>query len=845
MTGGRLRARVTALFARWNDAARLRAVVVLVVALAGAVGYGVFLNRGAPRGDWHGSPIGDWLFWKVGAMWAWGVFLSAACVSAGHLVLTRVFRVTGLPTLETVVQSAALGLLVFVLGMYAGGFARLYNPVFAVLWPAVMLAAGARSLLAFARERVAAWKAAPVPRDPVSRAVALGAMVFGVVGLLFVYLEAMTPDTINFDASWSHLPVAVDYARAGRIVRFDADYNRNFPHLASIVHTWPMIVPSWGVFTEPPIRWMLALHLEFFVFVWSLAGVAAMASWLLESDRVRATWAAFFLFPAIFVYDCNLGGAADHYLAFFAPPLFLAAVRAAPRFGARAGALVGAYAAGALLAKYQAVYLIIGVGLVFGGLWLAAAFREVRARRAPLPPEGRVSAWPELIQAPLALGGAFALVVAPHFLKNWVFYRNPMYPFMQDVFASRPTTPHAAYLFEWLFKDYNWRPHGTFVENVIDALRLCFVWSFQPHYSFTHNVPNAGSLFTLCLPMALVVRAPRRLWLGYAAGMGALFAWAMIFRVDRHLQTFMPLVVAATAAVLVRAWELGWIARVGLVALVGLQVVWGGDAAIYAGFSRIQSSLEMIRSTYEGRVKTRFAGFRANDRAIGAALPKDAKVLLHMYRPNLGIDRDLVLDWAGQQGLILYEDIHGPRSLYDFYKSIGVTHLLWFPGHRPASTKQEDVLFADFTHRYVGEGRRFGGEMLAALPAQPPPPDHPYRVLALGLNGYADGLYPVEALKTYEAIPGNREKFAPPETPLPHEPSAQAELANLADAVCIGERYRAHPLLKGRIDALFEPAVSFARAFSVDVRHATAAPPRPAPTPGAAPTGDDDVPQHP
>src|SRR6185295_9695727 len=96
---------------------------------------------------------------------------------------------------------------------------------------------------------------------------------------------------------------------------------RNFPHLASIVHTWPMILPSWGALTDSPLRWMTAMHLEFFVFLWTLAG------------------------------------AADHYLAFFAAPLFLAAARAAPSFTPRACALAGAYAAGALLAKYQGIYL--------------------------------------------------------------------------------------------------------------------------------------------------------------------------------------------------------------------------------------------------------------------------------------------------------------------------------------------------------------------------------------------------------------------------------------------------------------------------------------------------------
>src|SRR5262249_61352901 len=113
-----------------------------------------------------------------------------------------------------------------------------------------------------------------------------------------------------------------------------------------------------------------------------LAGVAAMAAWIVDRERLRGAWAAFFLSPAIYVYDCNMGGASDHDLAFFAAPLFLAAVRAAPRFGARSCALAGAFAAGAILSKLQAVYLLAGVGLVLRLLWLGAAAENVRARRA-------------------------------------------------------------------------------------------------------------------------------------------------------------------------------------------------------------------------------------------------------------------------------------------------------------------------------------------------------------------------------------------------------------------------------------------------------------------------------
>lgn len=847
----------------WSSprARHVRGGLILVAATLATLGYASFLDRG--------YPLRTWLFWQVGALWAWGLFLSVACVSFGHLVLTRLFRMDRLPVLETVVHSAALGLLGFVLGMYAGGFLHLFNRVFAVLLPAAMLASGALPLARFIRERRAAFELSPrrgpdegepAPiADTLRSALTVLAVIFGVIGALSVYLGALTPEAINFDSSWSHIPIAADYARAGKIVPFPADYTRNVPHLASIVHTWAFLVPGLG---PVDLRWMMAQHLEFFWFLWTLASVAAMARWLLGEDEAepgappspppaRATWAAFFLFPAIFVYDNNLGGGADHYLAVFAPPFFLAAVRAMRRFDRRQSALAGTLAAGALLAKYQAIYLIFGIGLLLLGAFLRFALMHLRARRnarkgLPAAPETADSPppWRELVVGPLCLIGALALVSSPHFLKNLAFYRNPVYPFAQDIFTrSTPTTPNASYLFEWLFKDYNWRPDGTLLQNIGSSLRLCFTFSFEPHYSFTHGVPNTGSLFTLTLPFLFFLRAPRRLWLGAIAGLGALFLWAMTFRVDRHLQTFIPLLVASTAAVLVRSWDMGWLARIGLIPLVALQVIWGGDAFVYSGQSRIKAAIDLLRSGYEGKRKDseRFTA-RSDFKAIGEALPKDAKVILHHYRPNLGIDRDIYLDWAGQQGLILYEGLHGPRGIYDYWRSLGMTHILHLPGHHIAPTVHEDVIFNHFINRYGKGRRRFGGIELVEIPAEPPPPDAPYFVLAAGIGGYKDGLYPVESMKTYDGMPKAMHKYAPPEVPLPRDAEAQKALLARATAVVQGAKPGLDPTVKAAIDAEFSSVASYARGYTVLVRKSGAATPAPqgpaprAPGPEGEPT---------
>jgi hypothetical protein len=810
-------------------------------------------------------PLKSWLAWTILAIVAYTALFALACVSIGRLALTKLFRVNDLPTLETGAMSFGLGVISFVLAMYVGGALHLFNGVFAIAMPVIMIAASAKSLRDYAREIAAEW-AAPRRRAGYATPLAYAAIAAGIVCVAFVYLGSFTPDSINFDASWSHLPIAADYARAGKIIPFNADYTRSVPHLNSIVATWAFIVPSLSI----SARWMLALHLELAVFVGTLVGIAAMARWLLADpvdERPRGTWAAFFLFPAIFVYDCNIAGAADHYLALFAPLAFLGVVRVDGEFEWRRCALAGAFLAGALLTKYQAIYLIFGVGLIFAGRWIAAVIR--RARRKPsidvgapsterssgtsdptdterspdrpsaLPVSRALVSWKQLLLGPVAILGALLAISSPHFLKNLIFYGNPVYPFAQDIFKSHPTVPNAAFLFEYLFKDYTYRLHGTTWQNIKTAAGLTLNFSVKPHYSFTKSVPNTGSLFTLTLPLILFLKRPKRLaWAG-VAGMAALFLWAYTFQVDRHLQTFLPLLVACTAAVIVRAWEQGWLARIGLIPLVGLQILWGADAIAYNAGSRINGAFALIKAGYDGRRDDARMSFRQNFRDVGAALPPNAKVIEHRYRPNLGIDRDIYLDWAGSQGLFYYEDLPGPQATWKRYKDLGMTHIIHLPGHGPGMTKHEEILFQEFLYRYCPSKKRIGMFEVIEIPASSPPPDHEEIAVSIGANGYRDGLYHVMNMNAYEAMPGQFVKYPNADEALPADGPGQRAMIERADAVILGASPKMDPEARAAIDRNFTQIVSYSRNFVLYLRRSSDRPQSaPANTPVAPHSAD-------
>jgi hypothetical protein len=754
---------------RLSTGPRLAGVLVLAIGAVGTYEYARILN------DVY--PLRLWLFWKLAMLWGWVALFNVACMSFGQLLLVRALKLRHLPALESALFALALGVISFVLVMYVGGAFGWFTAPFAVALPVVLLLVGAtqgarlgRSLISDARRCV--------QHSPLNFAItAAGILCVGII-----YLGAMTPDALNYDSTWCHLTVAQDYARAGRIVAFPGDYTKNVPQLASLIHTWGWLLPG----LDPPLRWMLVLHNEFALFLWTLAGVAAGVRRLVHDPQLRGAWAAFFLFPIIFVYDNNLGGAADHICAFFSVPIMLATLHVCASFSPGSSALLGIVSGGAVLTKYQALYVMVPVALVVGTVWLwRLGEHGCRSTVGTVP---RVPLR-RLLWSPLLIAGFGVLCVSPHFIRQAIFHHNPVYPFAQDVFtASTPTLPNAPFLVSNILTDRTWRPTGTLWDRFLHAAKLFVTFSFVPHYSFNNNVPVFGSLFTLLLPALVVVRGRSRLLVAVIIASGALLVWGMVYNVDRNLQIFMPVLVCVVAALIVKIWRLGAIARLGLIPLVGLQIVWGADALFYSSHERIHSAMDLIRSGFEGRAETRLSSYRSDYVAIGRALPPAARLLIHTSHISLGIDREVVLDWAGYQSFISYDRVHTPRQLFDYYRSLGITHFLSMTGSRPAASKQEEVLWHAFVSRYALNVGRFGGYRLQRMPDRAPPVENSYRVAVFGLRGYADGIYPIGAMTTNEYLPDELRRFPAPETPMPKEPAAQAALLTHVDAVFIGPR---------------------------------------------------------
>jgi hypothetical protein len=682
--------------------------VLLVALLVGLWVFAVVANQ-------H-YPLRHWLLFVYARLWLLGLVFLLASLAAGWRFLGWLLPEPSAPG-ERLVVALALGVLVFVWGIFLLGiFGWLSKPAF-FAWPAALLAFGGRKL---ARDFRRFWRRLRPfgfrllqPRTTVEACAAVAL----VVGLIAIYLEVMTPTNVSFDSQWYHLSIAEQYASTGRIRPFvEGWFLGAVPQLASLVYTWAFISPG-GLFEHVS----LASHLEWFLFLATLGGVSVLTRRLVGGLRTPYAAAAMFLFPGIFLYDSSLVTTADHVMAFWGPPLALALLRLRRWFTPREAVLAALITSGAALTKYQSSYVV-------SGAILAVFIWTVRRRRL----------------VPLA---AFALTgivtTSAHWLKNLVFYGDPLYPFLHSVFPSHPFREGGELVMSQDNLAVQFALHGTPFFKLRETLKTLFTFSLVPHDwgGFHRDRPVFGSLFTLLLPVLLFVRTTPDLWLNVGWAYLGIAIWWLTSHEDRYLQTLLPWMAACTAAFLVLAWRKSTRPVRGAVAmLVAFQVAWGADVYFLrthamAGDSILKQTVDHLAAGYEKRYEERLRMW-GGLQEIEPALPKDAKVLVHEIMEKVGLGRPTVADWDNWQLGIEYFKYATPEATIAVWKRMGITHVVWKP-ESGATTYERAALQAVFLHAielYGVETRMLGGYFLTRVAYAPVPPgaSTPTRVAWLG-----------------------------------------------------------------------------------------------------------------
>jgi hypothetical protein len=662
-------------------------------------------------------PIQLWLFWRYATYWLVCGTWAMACLLAG-LKATRFVVPSGLPSAERMVLGFAAGVYAFAVAIFLSGLAGLLGWWLAVLLPVAFLTFGRSAL-----PEVTAFGRRIRLRTP--SMFFLVASAWGVVSLAMIYLTIMTPENASFDARWYHLPIAEHYAAEGAIRRFaEGWFPGAYPHLASLLYTWAFCLPETALFDRVEI----AAHLELVLFAATLASVPVLVRRLVPGAKSGAAWATIFLFPSVFVYDSNLNIGGDHVLAFWAIPIFLAWLRAQQRLQVRRCLLLALMLAGAALTKYQAGCLLIFP--VVGILVVALRRRQWRG--------------------PLALFSAALLLTAPHWLKNWMWYGDPVYPILHRHLAGRPWNVDASAILESTAAEHLWGPKApTLLGKLLETIGALFTFSFLPHDwdTLTRGVPMFGSLFSILVLTLPFVKGGRRLAPLVVATFSGLFAWYWVSHQDRYLQALLPWMAAVTAAAIVLIARTGRSNRRLLGGLVALQLVWGGSAYFTPSHpiigSPVKTAADLLAAGFRQDYSVRLRPF-GSWWDIGVALPKNAKVLVHEIFEHVGTRSASVSDAVGWQGGIEYGTLGGPRGVYDLLTSMGVTHIVYRTGASEGSDSLAgDLIFLEFVSRWGRGQRTFGHASLVQMPARPPPPAAPSDVVALVAcgNRYRSGKY--------------------------------------------------------------------------------------------------------
>ena len=256
----------------------------------------------------------------------------------------------------------------------------------------------------------------------------------------------------------------------------------------------------------------------------------------------------------------------------------------------------------------------------------------------------------------------------------------------------------------------------------------------------------------------------------------------------------MPWLAAVTAALIIRVWRTGWTSRLMLAALIATQLVIGSDVYFLQTHAMINSPIkrvnDLLSAGYNKRYQERLDVFATWTR-VRDVLPEHAHVLLHDNHDHLGISRRTTSDWGAWQFGISYGRLRSPAELWDLYRDLGVTHIVWQDrASQGWDSIAGDLVFFDFAVNRTVEVERVGSHRVGRIPEERPL-DTPYgKVAFIGCGDtYASGLYELSQMTTPVFGP-ERKRFPEPLVPAgveDIEPLLEEAAFVVLDPTCAGD----------------------------------------------------------
>ncbi|MBL8915512.1 MAG: hypothetical protein JNM17_32740 [Archangium sp.] len=662
---------------------------------------------------------------RIWRTWGYlGVFVLAA-VAFGQFVVRRLSKTSrdgawALAFSTGTISFAAL------IGLF-GWVGVLGYPFFWVL-PLTMTLIGVAPLRDALVETTERWKKSP----PLS-ALEIAAFLFGGLCLGLLVMQAVVPDNINFDATWYHLRAGERNAIAGAITRTpEGDLLLTLPSATGWLYTWAFLAP---LSLEDKV--MLSLHLELAVFIGTMACIPPLVRALvpgIDRTKSRATWVALFFFPAVFIYDTGIMAGGDHIVGLWTVSSVLAWLQAREHDDAPSWALVGIQLAG-LTAKYTSIYLLVPLIPMMGidALW--------RGRAVPFAK--RVSG--------LMTGAAVTLAVtAPYWLRNLVWYHNPIYPSGSSIFPSTPWHEDANVWISSFARDNTFAAAISSPSHRVSASIDALKNYHQTIYGWAdmqggHSVMGSGYFLSM-LALPFIAHRRRLLALALILNVGVVVWFNTYQHHMRYLLVLAPLMAAGMAATAVALWELSWPGRVAVVGVTALLLTAYADVP-FRRTHRMNRGSSPVENFGEFLKQRGVSGHLKGWAQLGDQLPPNAKPLVHGMEPPFGLGRLTVTDAQALQFGINYGRLGSTEKIWQHLRTLGVTHLIWNGGWViQGDSVTGEALFVALAHSTIN--RRVGnGLNVGELPPTAPPQPGTH-LLYLGCSGrmWRTGVYPLETL---------------------------------------------------------------------------------------------------
>jgi hypothetical protein len=369
-----------------------------------------------------------------------------------------------------------------------------------------------------------------------------------------------------------------------------------------------------------------------------------------------------------------------------------------------------------------------------------------------------------------------------HWLKNFAFYRDPLFPNFSPAGTFTPVTlaSYQAVLHQMWVPAPGW-------PGWQETLKVLFTFSFEPHEYTDYNAghPIFGSVFSLTLPALLLLfpfgRARRALFAHFAVLVGVL-VWFRVHHQDRYLLALVPWMSAVTAATLAELWR-SLPSRLLAVAVCVLQLAWGLRWGVkFFPMDAVRDVLWQPSSA--AWTDRQLARFRTMSR-IGRAVDEHAIILIHDERIRTGLRRSSIMDGLGYETRLSFAELGSDDKVFDQLRHLGVTHLYVPRSTAGFETLGGDLVYNAFAQRY---GLPTSEPDLRRMPqARPParaPVDRLVFVDVCGALPIQAGLYRVVEL--VDVNPGMQPSLPAKPVEVVVQPSDSEALLAKAELALIG-----------------------------------------------------------